>query len=65
MVTLEGLAEMEKSSPVPLNETVCGLPVALSVIVSTPFTAPLDCGVKVTEIVQFAFPGRVAGQLLV
>ena len=62
---LEGAADTVKSSPLPFNETVCGLPEALSVIVTAPLTVPPACGVKVTLIVQLAPPAREAGQLLV
>jgi len=40
---------------VPLNVTLCGLPVALSVIESVPLLAAVPVGVKVTKIVQLAF----------
>jgi hypothetical protein len=32
--------------PVPVSETVCGLPAALSVIVRTPVTTPRPVGLK-------------------
>lgn len=51
--------------PLPATLTPCGLPEALSVMVSVPLTAPLACGVNVTEMVQFAPAARLAGQLLV
>jgi len=50
--------------PVPVNGTVCGLPPALSVIVSVPARAPSTVGVNVTLIVQVFDPavaGNVAG----
>jgi hypothetical protein len=53
------------TAPLPATLTPWGLPDALSVMVSVPFTAPLVCGVNVTEIVQFTPAARVAGQLLV
>jgi hypothetical protein len=40
--------------PVPLKATVCGDPVALSVIVSKPVWLPAAVGEKVTEMVQVA-----------
>ena len=40
--------------PVPVSDTVCGDPLALSVMVSVPVRDPPAVGVKVTEIVQFA-----------
>jgi hypothetical protein len=39
--------------PVPVRLTVCGLPVALSVIVTKPLRVPAVVGVKVTLIMQF------------
>src|SRR4051794_29263486 len=51
--------------PFPLNETVCGLPVTLSAIVSVPLSAPLDPGVNVTDTVQLALMARLAPQLSV
>jgi hypothetical protein len=51
--------------PDPLRETICGLPVALSVKVSVPVAAPFALGVKVTEIVQAAPTASVAAQVLV
>src|SRR5260370_644646 len=47
--------------PVPVSGTVCGLPVALSVMVNVPARAPVAVGVNVTLIVQFAFTASVAG----
>lgn len=40
--------------PVPLKATVCGEPLALSVIVSAPVRLPAAVGVKVTEMVHVA-----------
>ena len=51
--------------PVPLRETICGLPEALSVNVSVPVVVPFDCGVKVTETVHAAPTASVARQVLV
>ena len=42
----------EKSCPVPLSDTIWGLPAALSVIVSVPLLLPLTVGSKETLIVQ-------------
>ena len=42
----------EKSCPVPLNATVCGLLGALSLIVNVPALAPLAVGSKKTPIAQ-------------
>jgi hypothetical protein len=46
----------EKSSPIPVSGTVCGLLMALSVMVRTPFLVPLVVGSKNTPIEQLA-PG--------
>ncbi len=51
--------------PDPVNETVCGLPVALSLIVRVPFTTPLATGENVTEIVQDAPAARVPAHVWV
>jgi len=47
--------------PLPLKLTVCGLPLALSVILSVSVLVPSALGVKVTEILQLAPAARVAG----
>jgi len=62
---LDGVAESEKSTAVPINETVCGLPAAPSTIVSAPSNMPPACGANVREMVQVAAPANDAGQLLV
>jgi hypothetical protein len=46
---------------VPVSGTVCGLPVALSVMVKVPMRVPAAVGVNVTLIVQFAFAASIAG----
>jgi len=50
---------------VPLSETVCGLPTALSVNVTVPVRLPAVLGASVTLIAQFAPAARVAPQVLV
>jgi hypothetical protein len=40
------------TTPFPVSETVCGLLLALSVIVKVPVRLPVAVGVKVTLIVQ-------------
>jgi len=52
-------------APVPVRLTLCGLPVALSVILTLAERAPVAVGLNVTLIVQFAFAARLAGQVLV
>lgn len=51
--------------PVPLRETVCGLPVALSVTEMLPVVFPVAVGVKLTLIVQELPAAREEPQLLV
>jgi hypothetical protein len=46
-------------TPIPLRETVCGLPGALFVTESVPLTLPVALGVKVTLIVQLAPDARL------
>jgi hypothetical protein len=61
-------AAREKSVPVPVNETLCGLPDVLSVIVMLAARFPVAVGVKVTLIVHFAPIARFelfTGQVLV
>ena len=50
---------------VPVSAKDCGLPAALSEIVTAPLAVPLACGVKVTLIEQLAPPASGTGQLLV
>ena len=67
-VRLEGATVTVGTIPVPVKLTVCGLPLALSVIDRVPPRAPLVVGVKVTLTVQFAPTARLellAGQVLV
>jgi hypothetical protein len=51
--------------PVPVSETLCGLPLALSVTVSDALTVTGDEGVNVTLIVQPVPAARVVPQLFV
>ena len=51
--------------PVPLNATVCGESVALSVTLTVPARVPAAVGVKVMEIVQLAAAVRLAPQVFV
>ena len=50
--------------PVPLRVTVCGLPLALSVMETAPLALPLLCGVKVTLMTQLALGANALPQLL-
>jgi hypothetical protein len=52
-------------APVPVRETVCGLPVALSVIETFAVRVPAAVGVKVTLIVQLALAFTLPPQVLV
>ena len=51
--------------PVPVSETVCGLPLALSVTETAPVREPVAVGVKITEIVHVPAAATVAPQVLV
>ena len=55
----------EKSGPVPLSATLCGLSKALSEMLMVPVLVPRDTGLKVTEIVQLAPALTVVPQVLV
>src|SRR5579859_4104538 len=52
-------------APVPVSDTVCGLPAALSVMERVPVRVPVPVGVKTTLTVQLALVARLAPQLLV
>jgi hypothetical protein len=54
----------EKSCPEPLSSTVCGLPLALSAMVSVPLTDPLLAGSKKTPIAQLDPAARLPPQAL-
>lgn len=60
-VRLVGESETPGLTPVPVKGTVCGLPVALSVMLTEALAAPVAAGVKVTLMVQLAPPASVAG----
>jgi len=68
-VTEAGLAAMEKSgagaAPVPESPTVCGLPLALSVIDTDALRMPAAVGLKVTLIEQFADVATLVPQAFV
>ena len=51
--------------PVPVRETVCGLPAASSVTENVPLALPAALGVKVTLIVQELVAASVEPQLFV
>jgi hypothetical protein len=59
-----GLAEIEKSTPVPVRTTVCGLPDALSGMLRDPDCIPPAVGRKLIEIVHVAVGASEYGQLL-
>lgn len=50
------------ATPVPLSCTLCGLPLAVSVICRTPLTGPLAVGLNATLIWHDAPPARVPRQ---
>lgn len=58
-------AEREKSVPVPVNDTVCGLFDASSVIVKDAAIAPVVEGLKMTVMVQLVPAATVLPQLFV
>ncbi len=60
-----GDAEKLKSSPVPVRATVCGLPLALSVMVTAPVLTPPPAGLKATLRAQLALGATLEPQLLV
>jgi len=68
LATLTAAAETEKSHAIPVSETACGLPLALSVIVSDPVTGPgavPAAGANVTVTVQLAPTAKVAPHVVV
>jgi hypothetical protein len=64
-VRLAGERVAPGPAPVPVSATVCGLPAALSVMVSVPLRTPGAVGVNVTLIVQLAVGATEVPQLLV
>ena len=63
LLSLEAPVEaIEKSGPVPVNATTCGLPVALSLIEIEALRAPIPVGVNVTPIWQLAAAASEAPQ---
>jgi hypothetical protein len=61
----EGAAHALLVPPVPLSETVCGLPLAESVTVIAPVRVPVVEGANVTETLQLAPAFNELGQALV
>jgi hypothetical protein len=64
IVAVDEEAANEKSCPIPLSATVCGLPPALSAIVTVPPFDPLLPGSKKTPIEQLDPAARVSPQAL-
>ena len=58
-------AVTEKSGPLPASDTICGLPVALSLTASVALRAPIPVGLKITLIWQFVPAASAALQVLV
>lgn len=54
VVLLLSAERVKRAIPIPDKPTVCGLPLALSVIATLPVLLPLPFGVKVTVMVQLA-----------
>ncbi len=59
-----GVAFRTALAPVPVRETVCGLPAALSAMLNVPARVPVPVGVKVTLTVQLLLTARLVPQLL-
>src|ERR1700686_2606126 len=59
------IEEVREDEPVPVREMMCGLPVALSVMVMAPVLVPVAVGVKVTVMVQLAAAATDVPQVLV
>ena len=59
-----GVAFRTFAPPVPVSDTVCGLPEALSVMVRVPVRVPVAVGVNVTLTVQLVLTARLVPQLL-
>jgi hypothetical protein len=51
--------------PIPVRETICGLPTALSEIMMLPVRVPAVVGVNVTKMLQLDWAARLVPQLLV
>ena len=51
--------------PIPVRETICGLPTALSAIMMAPVRVPVAVGVNVTKMLQLDWAARLVPQLLV
>jgi hypothetical protein len=64
VVVEDGEGVMAKSDPAPLRLIICGLPGALSLIVTDPVLGPVAVGAKATEIVQLAPAARLLPQLV-
>src|ERR1700675_1695881 len=60
----DGVAFRTIAPPVPVSDTACGLPDALSVMLRVPVRVPVAVGVKVTLTVQLALTARLVPQLL-
>jgi hypothetical protein len=52
------------ATPTPLIEALCGLPAALSLILTVDERLPVFVGLKTTLMVQLEFARRLAGQVL-
>jgi len=61
---VEELGAIEKSCPMPVSATVCGLLAALSVIVKVPVLVPLVVGSKKTPMEQLDAAPKLPPQAL-
>lgn len=64
-VTLDEDSPTTGAIPVPDNETLCGLPLALSVMLTLAVRLPVAVGLKMTLMEQFAPAATLAPQVLV
>ncbi len=65
LLPARGLTRLFFYVPVPVSETLCGLPPPLSPMLSVAVRRPLAVGVKVTVIVQLACAATLESQVLV
>ena len=64
-VSAAGAAPRTTFAPVPVRETSCGVPAALSAMFNEPVRVPVAAGVKVTFTMQLVPTARLVPQLLV
>lgn len=64
MLSVVMAADMVIDDPVPVSATLCGDPIALSVMLSAPVRVPAAVGVKVTMMVHVLLAGTLEPQVL-